>query len=43
MSRHTASYNDYDGVCCNKTGVPDGVEVDKYKYQPGGSASGVVV
>jgi Cys-rich protein (TIGR01571 family) len=32
MARHTASFNDYDGVCCNKTGIPDDVNVDNGTY-----------
>jgi Cys-rich protein (TIGR01571 family) len=27
MARHTANYNDYEAVCCSKTGLPDGVKV----------------
>ena len=27
MSRHTANYDDYEAVCCSKTGLPDGVKV----------------
>ena len=27
MSRHTANYDDYEAVCCSKTGLPDGVTV----------------
>lgn len=29
MARHTANYNTYEAVCCSKTGLPDGVKVDK--------------
>ena len=29
MSRHTANYDDYEAVCCSKTGLPDGVRVNQ--------------
>jgi Cys-rich protein (TIGR01571 family) len=35
MARHTASYNDYDGVCCNSTGIPEGLRVDKRQPSQG--------
>eukprot|EP00934_Nitzschia_sp_Nitz4_P006189 Nitzschia sp. Nitz4//scaffold81_size91200//22870//24707//NITZ4_004980-RA/size91200-snap-gene-0.29-mRNA-1//-1//CDS//3329558692//6179//frame0 len=28
MGRHTAQYDDYEAVCCNDTGLPEGVESD---------------
>eukprot|EP00977_Amphora_coffeiformis_P018407 scaffold6456_cov147-Amphora_coffeaeformis.AAC.4 len=27
MSRHTANYDDYEAVCCSRSGLPDGVMV----------------
>jgi Cys-rich protein (TIGR01571 family) len=27
MARHTANYDNYEAVCCSKTGLPDGVSV----------------
>lgn len=27
MARHTANYDNYEAVCCSKTGLPDGVKV----------------
>jgi len=29
MARHTANYDDYEAVCCSKTGLPDGVRVNQ--------------
>lgn len=29
MARHTANYDDYEAVCCSKTGLPDGVRVNE--------------
>ncbi|GKY96859.1 hypothetical protein MPSEU_000645000 [Mayamaea pseudoterrestris] len=29
MSRHTANYDDYEAVCCSKTGLPAGVRVNQ--------------
>jgi Cys-rich protein (TIGR01571 family) len=29
MSRHTANYDDYEAVCCSKSGLPDGVRVNQ--------------
>jgi Cys-rich protein (TIGR01571 family) len=29
MARHTANYHQYEAVCCSKTGLPNGVKVDK--------------
>jgi Cys-rich protein (TIGR01571 family) len=29
MARHTANYNDYEAVCCSKSGLPDGVKVNQ--------------
>jgi Cys-rich protein (TIGR01571 family) len=29
MSRHTANYDDYEAVCCSKTGLPNGVRVNQ--------------
>lgn len=29
MTRHTANYDDYEAVCCSKTGLPDGVRVNQ--------------
>jgi Cys-rich protein (TIGR01571 family) len=29
MARHTANYHNYEAVCCSKTGLPDGVKVDR--------------
>lgn len=28
MARHTANYDDYEAVCCSKSGLPDGVKVN---------------
>ena len=28
MARHTANYDEYEAVCCSKTGLPDGVRVN---------------
>ena len=28
MARHSANYNDYEAVCCSKSGLPDGVKVN---------------
>jgi Cys-rich protein (TIGR01571 family) len=30
MSRHTANYDDYEAVCCSKSGLPDGVRVNEF-------------
>ena len=27
MARHTADYSEYEGVCCNDTGLPDSYDV----------------
>ena len=32
MARHTASFNDYDAVCCNDTGLPDEVELERERH-----------
>lgn len=40
MSRHTANYDDYEAVCCSKSGLPDGVRVNQ---QPPMKDSGYVV
>jgi Cys-rich protein (TIGR01571 family) len=29
MQRHTANYEDYEAVCCSKTGLPNGVRVNQ--------------
>lgn len=29
MARHTANYDDYEAVCCSKTGLPKGVRVNQ--------------
>jgi hypothetical protein len=29
MARHTANYHTYEAVCCSKTGLPDGIKVEK--------------
>ena len=29
MQRHTANYDDYEAVCCSKTGLPNGVRVNQ--------------
>jgi hypothetical protein len=29
MSRHTANFDDYEAVCCSKTGLPNGVRVNQ--------------
>jgi Cys-rich protein (TIGR01571 family) len=29
MARHTADYDEYEAVCCSKTGLPDGVRVSE--------------
>jgi Cys-rich protein (TIGR01571 family) len=29
MARHTANYDDYEAVCCSKTGLPNGVRVNQ--------------
>jgi Cys-rich protein (TIGR01571 family) len=29
MARHTANYDDYEAVCCSKTGLPNGVRVNR--------------
>jgi Cys-rich protein (TIGR01571 family) len=31
MVRHTANYDDYEAVCCSKTGLPDGVRVNELR------------
>jgi Cys-rich protein (TIGR01571 family) len=33
MSRHTANYDDYEAVCCSKTGLPDGVRVNQSRKE----------
>jgi Cys-rich protein (TIGR01571 family) len=35
MSRHTANYDDYEAVCCSKTGLPDGVRVNQSRKEEG--------
>jgi len=35
MSRHTANYDDYEAVCCSKTGLPDGVRVNQSRKENG--------
>lgn len=37
MSRHTANYDDYEAVCCSKSGLPDGVRVNQAPVKPSGS------
>jgi len=32
MSRHTANYDDYEAVCCSKSGLPDGVRVNRQQH-----------
>ena len=29
MARHTADYDEYEAVCCSKTGLPDGVTLNQ--------------
>jgi len=36
MSRHTANYDDYEAVCCSKTGLPDGVRVNQAPLRDSG-------
>lgn len=44
MARHTANYDDYEAVCCSKTGLPNGVRVNqKAPTSSGELDSGYVV
>ena len=47
MQRHTANYDDYEAVCCSKTGLPNGVRVNqepaKVKETPLENEDGYIV
>ncbi|KAL7575943.1 hypothetical protein ACA910_000739 [Epithemia clementina (nom. ined.)] len=38
MQRHTANYEEYNAVCCSKTGLPDGVGVHADQIEKSSSA-----
>jgi len=42
MMRHTGNYDDYEGVCCSKTGLPDGVRVNQINLLSKGDGQYVV-
>ncbi|GAX13635.1 hypothetical protein FisN_14Lh354 [Fistulifera solaris] len=44
MSRHTGNYNEYEAVCCSRTGLPDGIgEHERAPLRPSHGPSSYVV